>query len=71
MSSAATLVLLLFAEDEGHHAAVTRLADRVFCEPPDRGPAWIDPSILEHLREWRGVQDGTAFTPLTHSSPET
>lgn len=45
-----TLWFALAAEDTGHHAAVTRLTDRVL----EQRVGWFVAETRDELRRWRG-----------------
>ncbi|WP_437715080.1 hypothetical protein WMF45_00860 [Sorangium sp. So ce448] len=58
-----TLWFALAAEDNGHHAAVTRLTDRVL----EGRVEWFQPETRDELRGWRGPTQVHAYWALKNA----
>ncbi|HEX4947323.1 MAG TPA: hypothetical protein VFZ34_11690 [Blastocatellia bacterium] len=54
--------LIVVAENEADARMICALADRVLLE---ESPAWLDESVLPHIREWTGFENGYLCTRWT------
>lgn len=61
-----TFWFALAAEDIGHHAAVTRLTDRVLEEAVD----WFEPETRDAIRRWREPSPMSAYWKVTSAEKQ-
>ena len=54
------LEFIVVAEARADAQIACELADRVFVED-ESSPNWLEEDLLEHLRRWIGMEEGTDF----------
>ncbi|MCH8963217.1 MAG: hypothetical protein IH820_18355 [Bacteroidetes bacterium] len=54
------LEFIVVAEARADAQIACELADRVFVED-ENSPNWLEVDLLEHLRRWIGIEEGTDF----------